>query len=319
MLKPRHGPNKKSTSQHNQIFSLFGEEKVEDINLRKKRMENLLEYQWRLYSELARQRNEIQDQIKKVLIQSCLSNYEFHHWQRAVKYKYGLHPFSTVGSLSYIGGRFNTGKGVNSEVPHFPALYLAKNKDTALQEHLAQEKPKAGCLTSREIALTNPSSETIISVSGHMDKVFDLRTHKSLESLVKLFKHFTLSNDLIKLGKDLKITTPTVINTAKSLLGALLSLHWRREPAISDIPSNSQIFGHLVYSGEIEGILYPSKFTHQPCLALFPRNCYKTDSFIKIDDETPHKNVPDVINSSNWRMCDLKFEEIHATINRCSL
>jgi hypothetical protein len=114
-----------------------------DMQAAKQVTAELLKYQWNYYSELARQRNAIQDQIKQALIQTCIS-YEPKKWQRAVKYKYGLHPLSTVGSLIFIGGRFNTGSGVNTEVPTFPGLYLAKDKDTSLQEHLGQEAVPTG-------------------------------------------------------------------------------------------------------------------------------------------------------------------------------
>jgi hypothetical protein len=76
----------------------------------KKKTADILKYHWNYYSELACQRSAIQDEIKQALTQTCVS-YEFENWQRAVTYKYGLHPLSTVGSLSYIGGRFNTGAG----------------------------------------------------------------------------------------------------------------------------------------------------------------------------------------------------------------
>jgi len=91
------------------------------IQASRKKTADLLKYYWQHYSELARQRNAIQDQIQQALIQTAIP-YEISRWQRAVKYKYGLHPLSTVGSLSFIGGRFNTGKGVNSELPFFPGL-----------------------------------------------------------------------------------------------------------------------------------------------------------------------------------------------------
>jgi len=151
-----------------------------DMRAAKKITAALIKYQWDFYAELARQRQTIQDEIKQSLIKTCVP-FEFKKWQRAVKYKYGLHPLSTVGSLSFIGGRFNTGSAVNAEIPIFSGLYLAQDKDTALQEHLAQEPTsKNSTLTSREIALTNPSSETIVSVSGKLDKIFDLTEANNL-------------------------------------------------------------------------------------------------------------------------------------------
>ncbi len=85
---------------------------------------------------------------------------------------------------------------------------------------------------------------------------------------------------------------------------------WRQQPSNYDVPSNSQIFGHLVYSSGIEGILYPSKLTRKPCLVVFPRNFYGTDSYVMLDDETPHPKIPNRIDSSNWRISELNAKEI---------
>ena len=268
---------------------------------------DLLKYYWQHYSELARQRSAIQDQIQQALIQTAIP-YEISRWQRAVKYKYGLHPLSTVGSLSFIGGRFNTGKGVNSELPFFPGLYLAQNKDTALQEHLGQIPNEH--LTPREIALTNPSSETIVSVSGKLDKVFDLTHPDSLIPFINLIKNFKLSKELKAATKKLKLQNSKIIKTPEALLENFLDPSWRASPSQYDIPANSQILGHLVYSAGIEGILYPSKFTGQLCLVVYPKNFVNTDSFIMLDDEPPHEKVPIKIDGSNWRLSDLEASEI---------
>src|SRR3990167_5185151 len=120
-----------------------------DMRAAKQITAGLVKYQWNYYAELARQRSVIQEEIQQALMQTCIS-YELKKWQRAVKYKYGLHPLSIMGSLNFIGGRFNTGTGVNTEVPFFPGLYLAQDKDTALQEHLGQESiPQGSKLTAR--------------------------------------------------------------------------------------------------------------------------------------------------------------------------
>lgn len=277
------------------------------IQASRKRTNDLLKYHWQHYSELARQRSAIQDQIQQALIQTAIP-YEISQWQRAVKYKYGLHPLSTVGSLSFIGGRFNTGKGVNSEVPFFPGLYLAQNKDTALQEHLGQIPNEH--LTPREIALTNPSSETIVSVSGKLDKVLDLTDPDTFTPLIQLIKNFKFSKELKATAKKLKLQDSRIIKTPEALLETFLDPNWRTSPSRYDIPANSQILGHLVYSAGIEGILYPSKFTGQLCLVVYPKNFVNTDSFIMLDDEAPHEKVPTKINGSNWRLSDLEADEI---------
>ena len=77
-----------------------------------------------------------------------------------------------------------------------------------------------------------------------------------------------------------------------------------------DVPSNSQIFGRLVYDAGIEGILYPSALTGKDCLAVFPRNFANTSSFIVLDDPPPIEKVPTRIDATNWRLSELTFEEI---------
>ena len=290
-----------------QVMHLLESGTLKELNEAKHNYKKLLNYHWNYYSELARQRNEIQDLIQEALVQTCIP-YEIFKWQRAVQYKYGLHPLSTVGSLTYIGGRFNTGVNVNTEVPSFSALYIAKNKDTALQEHLGQTPNEK--LSPREIALTNPSSETIVSISGKFDKVFDLTDEKSLEPFLRLITRFKLSKELKVKAHDLGEPNPETIKTVKKLLNSLLLPEWREYPSRYDIPANSQIFGHLVYSAGIEGILYPSKLTQAPCLVVFPKNFVGTESYIQIDDETPHKKVPVKIDSSNWRLSELSPNEI---------
>ena len=283
---------------------------ISDMRAAKQGNDAHIKYQWECYAELARQRNAIQDEIKESLIQTCIP-YKPLNWQRAVKYKYSYHPLSTVGSLTFIGGRFNTGSGVNTEIPVFPGLYLAKDKDTALQEHLGQEPiPRGSKLTAREIALANPSSETIVSVSGSLDKVFDLSKDSGLEPFINLIKHFKLSDELKITAKKLRLENPVIIKTAKLLHETLLHHDWRQLPSNCDVPSNSQIFGHLIYSSGIEGILYPSKLTGKPCLVVFPRNFVGTDSYIMLDDETPHSQIPHRIDDSNWRICEMDTKEI---------
>lgn len=313
MMK-RHGKkgtkNEGRTKKLQNVKYLLESGTLSGMQAAKQKTKDLLKYHWNYYSELARQRSLIQDEIKAALTQKSIS-YEFTKWQRALKYKYGLHPLSTVGSLSDVGGRFNTGKNVNPEVPSFPGLYLAKNKDTALQEHLGQEvtKPSAK-LNARELALTNPASEVIVSVSGKLDKVFDLRNASNLMPFLKLIKNFLLSKELIALSRELGEKEPKTVRTRKMLLDTLLDHKWRVMPTCYDIPSNSQIFGHLIYMAGIEGILYPSKFTNALCLIIYPRNFSATESFISIDDEVPHPNVPKKIHGANWQLSEKDAKEV---------
>ncbi len=283
---------------------------LESIQIAKNTTEENLKFQFAYYAELAQQRSANSEAINSAIIKKS-KQYSITNWQRAVKYKYGLHPFSTVGSLSYIGGRFNTGKAVNSEVPSFSALYLAFDKDTALQEHLGQQKNlNQSALTPREVALSNPSSETIVSVSGKFDKIFDLTVESNLKAFIKIVKNFRLSPELIKWGKSLNLPPLLIVESTKILLKTLMDPDWRAIPSRCDVPSNAQIFGHLINSAGIDGILYKSKFTNKLCLALYPKNFANSDSYVELVDETPHPKVPTRIDGSNWRICDLSTDEI---------
>jgi len=284
---------------------------AKDIQAAEKLSRDLLYYYWSEHAELARQRNEIQDEIRNILIQSCRSDYEFTRWQRGVKYKYCLHPLCTLGSLSFIGGRFNYGSSINAEIPFFPALYIAEDKDTALQEHLGQEARNSNAnLSPREAALANPSSETIVSLSGKLDKVFDLTCDDNLVQFVRLLKAFKLPTRLVNQAEKLRIPKSSIIQTKSRLVKDLLNPDWREKPSNYDIPANSQIFSYLIYLAGIEGILYPSTLTKKSCLVVYPSNFEKSDSFIQIDDEPPHKSVPTRIDESNWQLCDMGADAV---------
>src|SRR5687767_8560497 len=108
-----------------------------EIRFYKKHTEELLQFHWQYYAELAYQRRRILEQLQESLLKNCSPEpFVFDDWQRAVKFKYSLDPLSVKGSLSDPGGRFNIGAIDTTRFPPFPALYLASDKDTALQELL---------------------------------------------------------------------------------------------------------------------------------------------------------------------------------------
>lgn len=275
----------------------------------KKKTAQWLTYHWQRYSELAQQRNSAFDELRQALTTTCRSNFSFDRWQRAVPYKYSLHPLCTLGSVSYVGGRFNIGREINSEVQVFQALYIATDKDTVLQEALGQAE-KSSDLTARELALSNPQSETVVSVSGTLETVFDLSEPNNLKPFVEIIKHFTLSAELLKLGKALELPNPGIITTPSVLKETLLDPNWRFFPVQCDVPSNSQILGHILFQAGIEGVLYSSKLNGKPCLAIFPHNFEMSSSFIKMDDDAPHKTVPARIDATNWRLCEMPYEDV---------
>ncbi|MCP4679734.1 MAG: hypothetical protein GY854_30440, partial [Deltaproteobacteria bacterium] len=202
---------------------------LEQLRSQKARMKRYLQYHWDYYSALAHLRNEIQDQLTQALNEACSSDFEFNGWQRAVKYKYSLHPLSTVGSVRDIGGRFNIGD-INPNIPTFPALYIAKDKNTALQETLGQIPIKGAKLTPQELALTNPQSESIVSVSGKLDRVFDLTTWRTLRKFANLIKDFKIPGHVVRQATALGEEPRAIVKTPGALKKSLLDKDWRQEP-----------------------------------------------------------------------------------------
>ncbi len=303
-------PGLRGSKKLKPIDDLLERGTLEDLRKAKYRTGLLRRFHWDFYSELARQREEIKTQIHAALNEAAVSNFEFQHWQRAVKYKYGLHPLSAVGSLGMPGGRFNIGD-VNSNVPSFPALYIAIDKDTALQETLGQSKSQDTRLSPQEVALTNPESETIVSVTGSLGRVFDLRSANNLRKFVNLIKGFTISAQLRNQGVRFGAKTDLVLKPSQ-LMKSLMVDDWCLHPMVYDVPANSQIFGQMVSGAGIEGIIYPSKLTKKPCLAIFPRNFENSSSFIKLDHETPDSRVRTRIDAKNWRLCEMSTEDVFA-------
>ena len=118
-------------------------------------------------------------------------------------------------------------------------------------------------MSAQELALTNPDSIAVVSVSGELEKVFDLRTAKYLDAFVDMTRGFKLSTALKASARSLKLAAPSVAGRSKDLLATLLTKDWHGLPVHADVPANSQIFGTLIYQAGIEGILYPSKLTER--------------------------------------------------------
>lgn len=264
---------------------------------------DLLAYEWQKFYELEYQRNKIAAKLRSALLTNCKKNFLFKEWQRAVKWRYSLHPLSTFGSTKSFGQRFNCGEDINSSITAFHALYLAENKDTALQETLGQQHTAHDSIMSpRELALTNPESESIVSVSGKLDFIIDLTVPRTLNMFVSLVKDFKYSKDLQTRAKQLRLPKPGIAKDNNSLLQTLLDPLWRSNPAQYDIPANSQIFGKLVCDAGIDGILYPSRQTSKLCLAIFPINFEKGDSFIEFDHAPPIAAIPRRFDNSNFSL-----------------
>lgn len=304
--KHKRGGNSRPPS----TLHLLEQGSLSDLRQAKETTRKLIDFNWTLYSELALQRSHLEGELTRTLNEAAIKNFTFKHWQRAVRYRYSLHPLSILGSLKDPGGRFNIADIDPARFPQFPALYIASDKDTALQETLGQvPPPKDSALTAQQIALTSSQSQTIVSVSGTLESVIDLREPKRLKDFVDLMADFTLSPDLKQQAKDLGLPEAAIVKTLPQLIDSLLASDWRKFPMEADVPANSQIFGHLVFLAGIDGIVYPSKLTEKDCLVCFPRNFDGTSSFVEMDDMPPEQRVLRRLDSKSWKQSEMTFEE----------
>lgn len=137
-----------------------------------------------------------------------------------------------------------------------------------------------------DFALTREDSISIVSLSGSLASVINLKEPENLRTFVDLIKDFETPKDLKEDAQKIKLPEPDLIRTVPKLIDCLLVPNWRAWPMQFDVPYSSQIFGQLVADASIEGILYPSKFTGKDCLAVFPQN-FDADSFIELEGELP--------------------------------
>lgn len=272
---------------------------IADIPKTKELFERQAQYHWEFYSELAYLRNRIYDLLKSSLREVAVP-FEFPIWQRAVKYRYSLTPLSTKGSLVEPGGRFNIGAIDPSRFPVFPALYLASDKKTALAELLGRDGP-ANSLTPEELALTKSTSITVVSVSGKLESVLDIRDSSNLAGFVSLIKDFRLSSKLTAKAKSVGLYPVKIVKNANQLVGELQSFKWREWPMGYDVPASPQIFGRIVLDAGIEGILYDSVLTHTPCAAIYPQNFQNSSSYIELDDPCPIETIHKRIDSTTFQ------------------
>jgi hypothetical protein len=272
--------------------------RVSDIVKSKKLYEDLVEFHWRYYSELAFQRRRIREELNSSL-RNAAAAFQFSGWQRVVKYKYSLDPLSAKGSLFDPGGRFNVGAIDSTRHPMFPAPYLAADKGTALAEVLGREQD-VETLTPEQLALTKPDSITAVSVTGKLDAVIDIRMSANLSEFVNLIKDFKLSKPLTSEARRLGWSPLTLITTVAELRTVLMLDNWRNWPMLYDVPAGGQIFGGIAVDAGIEGILCESVLTAKECLAVFPQNFLNSSSYVGLDDPAPSDDVRTRIDSGNF-------------------
>jgi RES domain-containing protein len=265
--------------------------------------DSALKYYSDFYSDIAQQRAVVSDKIQTALQGAARKNIPFKFWKRCVGWRWSKQPLSSVGSiLSDPGGRFNIGDIDPARFPQFPALYLAEDSKTAVQETFPPTPHPKGKLSPLEMSLTTNESFIVVSVCGYMESVIDLSDKKSLAPFVDIIKNFTVSAHLFPTAKKLGLRPPELIVDVDRLVNTLLFPDWKFEPIHFDIPAPSQIFGRLIMDSGIDGILFPSKHTGKSCLAVFPKNLGTSPSWVELEEShLPHKTVIKRLDSKTWK------------------
>ncbi len=300
-IPPKHRVKKPPVS----ASILLDQFSVEDIKKWAVFKDQIIKFHWDYYNDLSYRRSKVSDEIKRSLLGATQKTFTFSNWQRAIKYKYTLMPLSVAGSLKDLaGGRFNIGDLNPSQFPPFPALYMARDRETALQELLNQkiDLRQKSQLDPFDLALTNLASVSIVSLSGSLDSVINLKEPEKLQPFIDLIKDFDLPSNLRESARSIGLPEPDLIRTVSKLVDCLLTPNWREWPMQFDVPFSSQIFGQLVADAGIEGILYPSKFTGKDCLTIFPQNFDDASgSFVQLEGELPPGVKSSRLDAKTWK------------------
>ena len=227
------------------------------------------------YNYYFSEREKVKKEIIVALNDSTIP-FPFENWFRLINTKYSANPLNARGSMENVpGGRFNVGNINKNLFPVFPALYIANGKDTCVKE----------VYDGMEMFFSKKRGDSFFRISGCINTLLDITRKGSLNKFVKVIKRITLSKELKKRVRQLKLDRSS-LQSVVQLKKALYNRNWKWESSIYDIPSASQIFGQLVNNAGIEGILYKSTKHSKTglCLAVFPENFKNSESYIALND-----------------------------------
>jgi hypothetical protein len=239
---------------------------------------DIQDYHYLWFFELEGQRAANHAKLIESLATTAGRSVELTGWGRAVAYKYSHVPLSCVGSLKWVGGRFNYGVDIDSaRFASFPALYLAQDPETGLREMngLLRGDRRAG-LTAKELSLCSESGVAWIAVEGVVHNVTNLRAFAGVISEFKVSRNVRAAEDRLRV-KPLRL-----LNTLRELHASFMAENWREFPAQFSTPANSQLFGHLLAHAGFEAVLFSSTITKKLNLAVFPRQLQNSTSMIRV-------------------------------------
>jgi hypothetical protein len=246
--------------------------------------EDVQNYHYLWWFELEGQRATHQPRLIEALRSVTGITVDLSGWGRALQYKYSDTPLSCVGSLKWVGGRFNYGVDIDSSrYATFPALYLAEDMETGLREMhgLTRDSTRNG-LNSGELDLCAENGVAWISVSGKVSNIFDLTHPRTLEGVAQIISTLKLSKAVRDTERKLSITPLRLIANAEDLFSSFMLENWREFPTIVNTPANSQLFGHLLSIAGFEGALFSSTRTGKKNLVLFPRQFKNSASLVRV-------------------------------------
>jgi hypothetical protein len=209
---------------------------------------------------------------------------DLSNWGRAIPYKYSDTPLSSVGSLKWVGGRFNYGVDIDSSrFTPFPALYLAEDMETGLREMqgLTREDTRVG-LTPSELNLCAENGVSWVAVAGKVSNIFDLTHARTLKEFASILSTFKLSKAVRDTETKLGAMRLRLAATADELHNSFMVENWREHPSIMSTPANSQLFGHLLSLAGFEGALFSSTRTGKSNLVIFTRQFKNSASLVRV-------------------------------------
>ena len=159
-------------------------------------------------------------------------------WGRALPYVYSHTPLSCIGSLKWVGGRFNYGNDIDStRFPPFPALYLAEDMETRIREMLGltSQDMRSG-LTAHELGLCSVDGLTWAIVAGSVNNIFDLTTDSNLKVFTKVIASFQLSARVRRLERLMGLAAMRVITESAELHSTFMAEEWRQYPVMWNTP-----------------------------------------------------------------------------------
>jgi hypothetical protein len=247
---------------------------------------DIQDYHYLWFFELEGQRAANHAKLIESLATTVGRSVELGGWGRAVAYKYSHVPLSCVGSLKWVGGRFNYGVDIDSaRFASFPALYLAQDPETGLREMngLLRGDRRAG-LTAKELSLCSESGVAWVAVEGVVHNVFDLTRIANVRAFAGVLSGFKVSRNVRAVEGRLRATPLRLLTTPSELHASFMAENWREFPAQFSTPANSQLFGHLLAHAGFEGVLFSSTITKKLNLAVFPRQLQNSTSTIRVID-----------------------------------